>query len=51
MTSNKQYTNISYSNLVNRRDFKKIDTNFIEPDLLELQRKSFSNFNFLIPNF
>jgi DNA-directed RNA polymerase subunit beta len=33
-----------YSNLVTRRNYSKISTDFEEPDLLEIQKKSYQNF-------
>ncbi|WEK83044.1 MAG: DNA-directed RNA polymerase subunit beta [Mycoplasma sp.] len=44
MTKNLSYKNVSYSRLANRRSFSKIDTNFSEPDLLEMQKASYKNF-------
>ncbi len=44
MANNSNYKEISYSNLVNCRDFRKIDTNFEEPNLLKMQRDSYQTF-------
>ena len=44
MNKNKNYRELSYSNLVTRRDFGKIEANFQEPDLREMQNKSYKDF-------
>ena len=44
MSNNSNYKEISYSNLVNCRDFRKIDINFEEPNLLQMQRESYKRF-------
>ena len=38
MANKLNYKNMSYSELVNCRDFGKIDINFDEPNLLQMQR-------------
>ena len=44
MSTNKSFTNKIFSNKVLRRDYSKIEKNFIEPNLLNLQKNSFKNF-------
>ena len=44
MANKLNYKNMSYSELVNCRDFGKIDINFDEPNLLQMQRDSYQNF-------
>jgi DNA-directed RNA polymerase subunit beta len=38
------YQEIKYSNLAKRRNYAKLDLNFKEPDLLELQKNSYNKF-------
>jgi DNA-directed RNA polymerase subunit beta len=38
------YQEIKYSNLAKRRNYAKLDLNFKEPDLLELQKSSYNKF-------
>ena len=42
--SNKKYVDKEVSKLVLRRDYSKIEKNFDEPNLLNLQKKAFKNF-------
>lgn len=42
--SNKKFVDKEISKLVLRRDYSKIEKNFIEPNLLNLQKKAFKNF-------
>ena len=44
MANKLNYKNMSYSELVNCRDFGKIDINFDEPNLLQMQRDSYQKF-------
>ncbi|MDR3257167.1 MAG: DNA-directed RNA polymerase subunit beta [Mycoplasmataceae bacterium] len=45
MNNNKQsFRETKYSNLAIRRDYSKIETNFEEPDLLEVQKNSYNQF-------
>ncbi len=44
MIEKNNYKTTSYSNLVSRRDFGKIVTNFDEPDLLEMQKAAYHSF-------
>lgn len=44
MKNKLSYKNVSYSNLVMRRNFQETDTNFAEPDLLEMQKASYKDF-------
>ena len=44
MANNSNYTEKTYSNLVTCRDFSKININFEEPNLLQMQRDSYQKF-------
>ena len=44
MANNSNYTKKTYSNLVTCRDFSKININFEEPNLLQMQRDSYQKF-------
>jgi DNA-directed RNA polymerase subunit beta len=45
MSNTKQsFHETKYSNLAVRRDYSKIETNFVEPDLLEVQKNSYNQF-------
>jgi DNA-directed RNA polymerase subunit beta len=42
--NNQSFHETKYSNLTVRRDYSKIETNFDEPDLLEVQKNSYNQF-------
>lgn len=44
MTNKENYKTTSYSDLVNRRDFAKIESQFDEPNLLQMQIDSYNKF-------
>lgn len=44
MTKNKRYNTTFYSPLVSRCDFSKINDNFVEPDLLGMQKAAYRSF-------